>query len=231
MRKIAIVQSNFIPWKGYFDLIAYVDTFVIYDEMQYTRRDWRNRNKIKTPKGAEWLTIPVNVKGKYLQKISETTVSDMRWGYGAWKKIEYNYSRCKYFDEVSLLLKPYFLEPKSEFLSAINKFFIHEINNYLGISTHIVDSSEFKMSGERSEKLLDIVEDLGGNVYVSGPSAMSYLNSSIFAEKDIEVEWFDYLGYPRYEQLWGDFIHEVSIIDMLFNCGPDSNKYLKHTVR
>ena len=231
MNKVAIVQSNFIPWKGYFDLIAYVDAFVIYDDMQYTRRDWRNRNRIKTPNGPQWLTIPVNTKGKYYQRINETTVTNPIWGIEAWKKIEYNYSKSKYFDEVSLQLKGLFENPASPYLSEINKSFIHSINSYLGIKTVVHDSREFLLKGERSEKLMNIVKDIGGRCYVSGPSAKNYLDVSLFKDNSINVEWFDYTGYPSYQQLWGEFIHELSIIDLLFNCGSSSYEYLKHLKR
>jgi hypothetical protein len=228
MSKVAIVQSNFIPWKGYFDLIAYVDAFVIYDDMQYTRRDWRNRNKIKTPSGPQWLTMPVNTKGKYYQKINETTVSNPEWGIEAWKKIEYNYSRSTYFNEISLQLQDLFINPKSLYLSQINKSFIGRTNSYLGIKTVMYDSGEFLLKGERSEKLMNIVKDIGGRCYVSGPSAKGYLDVSLFRSNGLTVEWFDYTGYPSYQQLWGEFIHELSVIDLLFNCGPNSPEYLKH---
>ena len=97
MKKIAISQSNYIPWKGYFDLINRVDEFILYDDAQFTRRDWRNRNKIKTPNGTQWLTIPVDVKGRYLQKINETKVSDKKWAIKHWKQIKQNYFKAKYF--------------------------------------------------------------------------------------------------------------------------------------
>ena len=97
MKKIAISQSNYIPWKGYFDLINSVDEFILYDDMQYTKRDWRNRNKIKTPQGLQWLTIPVHTKAKYYQKISEVMISDKDWATEHWQKIKQNYFKAKFF--------------------------------------------------------------------------------------------------------------------------------------
>jgi hypothetical protein len=97
-RKAAIVQSSYIPWKGYFDLIRQVDEFILYDDVQYTRRDWRNRNLIKTPHGLSWLTIPVDVKGKYFQSIRETRIADPGWAERHWKTIVHNYSRAPHFD-------------------------------------------------------------------------------------------------------------------------------------
>ncbi|MFW5835685.1 MAG: WbqC family protein, partial [bacterium] len=98
-KKIAILQSNYIPWKGYFDIINYVDEFIVYDDAQYTRRDWRNRNLIKTPRGLKWLTIPVEVKGKYTQTIYETKIADKNWAEKHWKSIRHNYNEADCFEE------------------------------------------------------------------------------------------------------------------------------------
>ena len=98
MKKLAIVQSNYIPWKGYFDMINMVDEFILYDDCQFTKRDWRNRNKIKTPNGSQWLTIPVDVKGKYQQKIKDTVVSDPEWSKKHWTAITHNYCKASFFD-------------------------------------------------------------------------------------------------------------------------------------
>jgi len=99
MKKVAILQSNYIPWKGYFDMIGLVDEFILYDDMQYTRRDWRNRNKIKTPNGLAWLTIPVEVKGKYFQKINETIISEPQWAKDHWATIKQFYSKARFFKD------------------------------------------------------------------------------------------------------------------------------------
>ena len=106
MKKVAISQSNYIPWKGYFDLINKVDEFILYDDAQFTRRDWRNRNKIKTLNGLQWLTIPVDVKGKYFQKIKETKISDKNWGMNHWQQIKQNYSKARHFKNYNSLRKP-----------------------------------------------------------------------------------------------------------------------------
>ena len=227
MKRIAVLQSNFIPWKGYFDLIAKVDSFILYDDMQFTRRDWRNRNKIKTSKGAEWVTIPVSVKGKYFQAINQTVVSDPLWGKKIWKTIQFNYSASPYFEVLAPLLQDSFINPESIYLSNINRDLISKINSYLGISTEIRDSREFDLRGDKSERLLNLVRDAGGDSYVSGPAAKEYLDTGLFLEGGVEVEWFDYSGYECYPQLWGEFIHEVTILDLLFNCGPGSRDYLK----
>src|SRR4051812_8378856 len=105
-KRVAIVQSNYVPWKGYFDLINAVDEFILYDDMQYTRRDWRNRNKIKTPQGPIWITIPLQVKGRYHQRIDEMLVSDPAWAANHWKTLAHNYAAAPCFGEVAEWLQP-----------------------------------------------------------------------------------------------------------------------------
>ena len=156
MKKIAISQSNYIPWKGYFDLINRVDEFILYDDAQYTRRDWRNRNKLKTPQGLKWLTIPVDVKGKYFQKINETKISDKGWGVKHWQQIKQNYAKAKNFKKYKDIFEELYLSCKEEYLSEINHKFIITINQILGIKTKIRFSSEFKIYGDQTEKLINI---------------------------------------------------------------------------
>jgi hypothetical protein len=143
MKKVAIVQSNYIPWKGYFDLIASVDEFIVYDDMQYTRRDWRNRNLIKTPQGLQWLTVPVKVKGKYHQTIRETEIDGTEWAQVHWKAFCQNYRRAPYFEEIAALCEPLYLQRQYTHLSALNRAFIETICGYLGIGTKISNSWDY----------------------------------------------------------------------------------------
>lgn len=227
-KKIAILQSNYIPWKGYFDLIAYVDEFIIYDEMQYTKRDWRNRNKIKTPTGLKWLTIPVQTKGNFNQKISETKVDGVDWRINHWKTIEKNYSRSTYFKEVAFWLKPIYQERTENLISEVNKVFIKKICNVLNIKTKISCSSRFNLVGGKSERLANICSEAKGNIYVSGKAAFNYLNLNDFDKRKIKIEWFDYNNYKEYNQLWGTFLHNVTVLDLIFNCNNQSRKYLRY---
>ena len=119
-KKAAIVQSNYIPWKGYFDLINKVDEFILYDNVQYTRRDWRNRNKIKTPNGLMWLTIPVEVKGNYLQKVKDTVIGNPKWNREHWQAIIHNYAKAKYFKDYKALFEDLYLGMQERYLSIIN---------------------------------------------------------------------------------------------------------------
>ncbi|CAM2141568.1 WbqC-like protein [Pararobbsia alpina] len=227
MKKVAIVQSNYIPWKGYFDMIAAVDEFILYDDMQYTRRDWRNRNQIKTPQGVQWLTVPVLVKGKYHQTIRETLIDGTDWAAAHWKTIEQNYKRAAHFNEVAQWLRPLYLEHEYTSISELNRTFIEHICSYLGITTRITNSWDYTLIEGKSERLADLCAQAGGAIYVSGPAAKDYIDDAVFSERDIQVSWFDYAGYPDYPQLWGDFVHGVSIVDLLFNCGAESARSMR----
>jgi hypothetical protein len=228
MKKIAILQSNYIPWKGYFDIIAAVDEFILYDDMQYTRRDWRNRNLIKTPQGAQWLTVPVLVKGKYHQKICETEIDGADWAAAHWKAIAQNYRRASHFSEVASWLEPIYLSERFTQISKLNRRFIEAICFYFGIKTVISNSYDYKLQGGKTERLADLCVQAGGTEYISGPAAKDYIDENVFSDLGIKLTWFDYAGYPEYPQLWGDFIHGVTILDLLFNCGKDAPRYMRH---
>ena len=228
MKKIAIVQSNYIPWKGYFDLIAAVDEFIIYDDMQYTRRDWRNRNQIKTPRGREWLTVPVKVKGKYHQLIRETEIDDVEWANAHWKAFAQNYRSASHYEEIAALIEPVYLNCRHTYLSNLNQQLIEVICTYLGITTKISQSSHYALIDGKSERLADLCAQAGGTEYVSGPAAKDYIEQHFFADRHIKLTWFGYDGYPEYPQLWGEFVHGVTILDLLFNCGQEAARYMRY---
>jgi hypothetical protein len=227
MKRVAISQSNYIPWKGYFDLINMVDEFILYDDVQYTRQDWRNRNQIKTQHGLKWLSIPAKVKGKYFQKISETKISDDNWGKKHWSVLKQNYSKTQHFKEYKDVFEDLYLNNKDEYLSQVNYKFIGAINKILGVSTKVRWSSEFDLTGGQSEKLLGICKDCDADVYLSGPSAKNYLNEDIFIQNNIKIEWMDYSNYPEYKQIFKPFEHGVTILDLIFNEGENATKFMK----
>ena len=228
MKKVAILQSNYIPWKGYFDMIAAVDEFILYDDMQFTRRDWRNRNKIKTPQGVQWLTVPVQVKGKYLQKIKDTELAGPEWAATHWRSLLQSYRRAPHFEEVAAWLEPLYHDQVYTHLSQLNRRLIEAVCRHLGILTTITNSWDYLLIEGKTERLADLCKKAGGSEYVTGPSARDYLVESVFAEMDIKLTWFDYTGYPEYPQLWGAFAHEVTILDLLFNVGTDARRFMKH---
>lgn len=226
-KTVFITQSNYIPWKGYFDAINSVDEFIIFDEMQFTRRDWRNRNKIVTPVGLQWLTVPVEVKGKYYQTINETRVSDPRWGIKHWNAIRANYARAPHFERLSGLLESLYLESDEVLLSRINQNFIAAINKYLGIDTVISRCEEYGVVEGKNERLIDLCIKAGASEYLTGRAAQHYLDVELFAEAKIKVKWIDYSDYPVYHQLGGNFDHKVSILDLLLNTGAQASFYMK----
>jgi hypothetical protein len=222
MKKVAILQSNYIPWKGYFDMIAAVDEFILYDDMQYTRRDWRNRNQIKTPQGNLWLTVPVQVKGKYDQKIKETLIDGSEWANNHWKSLVQNYRKAPCFTEIVQWLEPLYLATNYTTISQLNHTFIKAICHYLGIKTILSNSWDYELIEGKTERLANLCLQANGTEYISGPSAKDYVDEQIFTQHGITLTWFDYSGYPNYPQLGGEFTHQVTILDLLFNCGKKS---------
>lgn len=226
-KKIAISQSNYIPWKGYFDMISLVDEFVIYDEVQYTKRDWRNRNRIKTPQGIKWLSIPVTTDR--FDAINEVEIADPDWNAKHWKTMRHIYSQAPYFDYYANNFEQLYQNANQQFLSEINHHFLKGINKLLGIKTPLSQSTEYSSRGDRSGRLLSICRQAGADIYVSGPAAKVYLDVELFERAGIAVEWMNYDGYPEYPQLYGDFVHAVSVVDLLFNTGPKATEYMKLT--
>ena len=188
-KKIAISQSNYIPWKGYFDNIKTVDVFVLYDDMQFTKRDWRNRNKIKTRQGVKWLTIPVEVKGKYYQKIKDVKISDKKWNQKHWNILSNNYKNAKGFLEVKDFIEDLYLKADFQYLSEINFHFLKKISDYLGIDVDFKWSSEFRLEKDRNERLVSICKQLNGTDYYAGPAAKAYMDMAVFKEKEIGVHF------------------------------------------
>jgi len=227
-KKIAIVQSSYIPWKGYFDLISLVDEFILYDDVQYTRRDWRNRNIIKSPSGPFWLTIPVEAKGQYFQKIKDTKVSGQGWRAKHWKSICSNYTRAPYFKEYSSIFEELYLGSNETYLSAINYSFITAVNKILDITTKISWSSDYNLVEGKTERLVNFCQQASATAYVSGPSAKDYIKDEYFEKNNIQLIWMDYSGYPEYNQLYSPFAHQVSIIDLIFNEGPKAPQFMKN---
>lgn len=225
MKIISISQSNYIPWKGYFDMIAKSDVFVIYDEVQYTKNDWRNRNIIKTATGPKWITIPVK-KEKLSKKINETFTISNGWQKKHMNMIAINYSKASYFKKYSKQL--FSIYEKSESLSEINFNFIKEICDILGIKTEILQSTDLNLVGDKNSKLIDACKKLEADVYLSGPRGSNYLNLELFDKNKLKVEFMDYSDYPQYPQLFGDYLNQVSILDLIFNVGPNASNYLKY---
>ena len=226
-KTVAILQSNYIPWKGYFDMINLVDEFILFDDMQYTRRDWRNRNRIKTPQGPAWLTIPVEVKGRYFQAIKDTVVSDPAWAATHWKSLVHNYSRAPFFRQFSETIEELYISCTETSLSRINHRFLTAICGLLGIETSITWSMDYRLAEGKTERLVDLCVQAKATSYLSGPAARDYIDPALFERAGIELQYADYSGYPEYPQLFPPFEHSVTVLDLLFNTGPDAPRFMK----
>jgi hypothetical protein len=226
VKRVAILQSNYLPWKGYFDLISSVDDFVIYDSVQYTRRDWRNRNKIKTKEGLRWITVPVRVKGKYRQTIAETELSGDSWVAGHLAAIRHAYARAPGFAETYPWLEELLISAPKTTISELNRYTVAKICARLGITTRLHGSENFELAEERTARLVGICEQLDADEYVSGPAAKTYMDVGLFLERGIGVRWKSYEGYPAYDQMWPPFEQHVSIIDLMLCTGPRANSFL-----
>lgn len=207
-------------------MIAAVDEFILLDDVQYTAHDWRNRNRIKTPQGPKWLTVPVG--SSISREIRDVVIHDRGWKLKHWKTLEACYGRAAHFSEIARHLGAAFLDQEHTHLSALNRDLITLICTYLGVDTKIKWSWEYQAQGARTERIIRLCQAAGASVYVSGPAARAYLDEVAMAENGIAVTWFDYSGYPEYPQLWGAFEGQVSVLDLLFNCGPSAPIYMKH---
>ncbi|MGA7747823.1 MAG: WbqC family protein [Candidatus Aquilonibacter sp.] len=231
-KRVGIIQSNYIPWKGYFDFIASVDEFVLLDEVQYTRRDWRNRNKIKTADGLRWLTIPVDVSGKYLQSIDETRIANPDWADEHLASLRHAYARAPHAKEQWPWIETLYAGAKAlPMLAAVNELFIRAIVGRLGITTKISRSSDYAGTPGKNERLMAICRQAGASVYLSGPAAAAYIDQTLWNAQGIDVEFKSYERYPEYPQLHGPFEHGVTILDLFFNLGDEAQAYFQPRAR
>ncbi len=230
-KKIVILQSNYIPWKGYFDLLYNCDEFIFLDNVQYTKNDWRNRNQLKTKDGLQWLTIPVNYKFSDRPRISDIKVSDKNWGQQHLAKLQECYQEAPHFDSHWLSLM-YAEAAGLVSLSEINQFLLQQMLFRLGIHKKLSRSVDYMKLSEldsldSNERLIRLCELAEAQIYLSGPSAKEYLNESMFKENNIAVAYANYENYPEYRQLHPPFAHQVTMLDLIFNTGADTLKYMK----
>jgi hypothetical protein len=228
-KSVAIVQSSYIPWKGYFDLINSVDEFILFDDRQFTKRDWRSRNRIKTAQGVAWLSIPVTSKGKYTQRIDETEIADPQWTRRHWATIEHAYRHAPHFEAHADLLRSLYLDCDEALLSRVNRRFLEAVCDVLEIRTRLTWSSAYTVEGAKTERLVELCKAAGATRYLSGPTARAYLDEGLFAEAQIELRYMDYSNYPPYDQLYPPFEHKVSILDLLVHTGASARNYLNST--
>lgn len=223
--RVGVIQSCYLPWRGYFDFIADVDLFVIYDDVQYSKGSWRNRNRVKTPRGLIWLTVPVSVHG--FPPIDEVEILDSR---GKWRLtheglLEESFAQSPFAEDALRLWREGTSGP-TPLLSQLNRRLISGINEYLGISTPLVDVRKYQLRATKTCRLIDLLTQLGATTYVSGPSADAYLEEEQFRRQGIRLEYktYDYAPYP---QPWGEFQGQVTVLDLIANVGPQARELLR----
>jgi hypothetical protein len=233
-QRAVIIQSNYIPWKGYFDLLAHADLVVFLDSVQSTKNDWRNRNQIKTQSGKRWLTIPIRHSNAL--RIREVEIAQCGWGRKHFLTLAQAYARAPHASSMLPWIEDIYMETASlRYLSAINRAFIRKICGLLSIETRVIELEDILDDREHdaldpTQRLTEICRKTGATSYLSGPAAGAYLDEKAFAEAGITLEWFHYEHYPEYQQLHGSFDHRVSVLDLLLMVGPEARQYSIRTI-
>jgi hypothetical protein len=223
-----ILQPAYIPWRGYFEQIYRADVFVFYDDVQYDKHGWRNRNWIKNHQGGQWLTIPVHNRGVVIESIPINQIEiawEQSWAERHWRAIQQSYYRAPYFKQYAPWLEDVY-QRRPERLADFTIPLTIEIAQKLGICrTRFLRSSELKASGQKTDRLIEILNWVGASHYISGPSARSYIENEKFEAAGITLEYMDY-HYPEYPQLHPPFDPHVTILDLLFMVGPEAPQYI-----
>ncbi len=226
---LASVQSCYVPWKGYFDLIAAADEFVLYDDVQYTKKSWRNRNRIKTANGPQWLTIPVETSGRFEQLIQDVRIGHAGWARKHWRTIRMSLGRAPGFAAFGEQIAELYAGCDETHLTGVNRRFLAAICRMLGIDTELTLSSDYALrSDDLTGRVVELCARTASTVFLSGPRARDYYRAELFAEAGVELRWIDYDGYAEYPQLHGEFDHNVSILDLLLNTGTDARTYMRN---
>lgn len=226
MKKIAILQSNYLPWKGVFDMIHQVDTFVFLEDVQYTERDWRNRNIIKAKDGEKWITVPIKSSNRRGQLICDVELdSSLDWQRKHFNSFQRNYGKAPFFKKYKWILEDFYLNKKWNKISDFNIYATKLLAKELGISTEFIVSTALNVTGIKDDRLIGILKKLNATHYLSGPAARNYIIPEKFKKEGIELEYIRY-EYPRYKQLYEPFNHYITVLDLMFNCGPDSPYYI-----
>jgi hypothetical protein len=229
LKTIAILQSNYIPWRGYFDIIAAVDEFLLFDEVQFTRRDWRNRNRIMVQGKPHWLTIAVKTKGNFDVPINEVEVADPAWAEKHWRTIAAAYGKAEHFALYrSGLEQAYAAAALLPRLSDINELFLKLLIGFLDLPDCIGHTTSVARRAQTpTDRLVEICLARGADAYLSGPAAKAYIETERFAYAGVDLRYADYSGYPVYDQKAAIFEPGVSMLDALMRCGPQARTHLK----
>ena len=224
-----ILQPSYIPWRGYFDQIRRADLFIFYDDVQYDKHGWRNRNQIKTAHGKQWLTIPVHSSGVTQGVPIKAVKIDQSkpWAKNHLKTLTVSYSKAPCFKQYLPLLESFY-ERRDEFIADFTIETTITLARELGNGhTRFMRSSELDgITGEKTGRLIQILKRVGATHYISGPSAQDYIETEKFAAAEITLEYMRY-DYPEYPQLYPPYDPFVSVLDLLFMAGPDAARYFE----
>jgi hypothetical protein len=227
MKIVGILQPGYLPWLGFFEQMLRSHLFVLYDDVQYDKHGWRNRNRVKGPLGPIWLTVPVRLKGLNKPNIHEVIIDPVqpRWAQKHCATLRQVYSKAPFFGDYYALLEETLLRPWEKIVD-LDLTLIRLIAGWLGLTTDIVLSSTLGCQAvDPTERLVEICRETGADIFYEGSSGRNYLDLSRFAAAGLQVVFQDYQCRP-YPQLYGDFVSHLSIVDLFFNCGPESITYL-----
>lgn len=225
--RCVILQPSYIPWRGYFDLVRRADVFVFYDDVQYDKRGWRNRNRIKTAQGTRWLTIPVKSRGAQVEHtpINEILTDGDDWARTHLATLRHVYARAPFFGDYAEWLERIYAAPP-QLLADFTIATTIDLARFLGYTTtRFLRSSELAVTGKKTDRLLSVLRAVGATSYLSGPSAKDYIEEEKFAEANIALDYIHY-DYPAYPQLYPPYDPAVTILDLLFMTGGDAPKYI-----
>ena len=225
-RTIVVLQPGYLPWLGFFDQVRRADAFVVYDDVQFDKNGWRNRNRIKSANGPQWLTVPVLQRGRSKQALVDVEINaEVPWARRHLASIRQNYARAPFLDHYLPELEELLMRPWKRLVD-LDLELAERMCGWLGIACEWVRSSELGIEGDRVGRLIAICETLGAERYLSGDAARDYLDETAFAARSIEVSYQEY-SHPTYPQLHGDFESNLSALDLLFNCGGESGQILR----
>lgn len=222
--RAVVLQPTYLPWMGYFGMIDAADTFIFYDDVQFSVQSWQQRNKIKTSKGWIWLTVPV--VRQFGSRINDTRINNStNWSKKHWESIKQSYSKAPFFKQFAPIFEEVYRN-EWEFLAELNITLIKEITKILGLEMKFIVSSELDIEGVKMDRLLNILKKIEASEYISSPGAKDYIEVNGFKENNIKLYWYEY-QHPVYPQIRGEFIPYLSVIDLLFNTGDEAIRYIR----
>jgi len=223
MVTVCIHQPDFVPWLGFFHKLTIADVYIVLDDVQFIRRGWHHRDRIKTSSGAQWLTIPIRKKGNFHQLIRDTEIdNDTDWRRAHLATLRANYARAPHFDVYMPLFEGAYARPHRRLID-FNMELLHMLNDALGVDIEVRFSSEMghDPASRQSDLLVELVRLANGKAYLTGQGSTEYLDQAAFNSANIDVQWQSFT-HPVYPQLHGAFIPNLSAVDALMNVGPSS---------